>query len=597
MSGAEQTDFAKAQDAHEVVDVGRSHEEAWRARLSRQLTRLAAILTPIVLLPALWGTDDPRLKTVLVLVTVTVTASLVLLSHPRTPQSVRGAGVVVVFAVIGFAGYGTLGYLSGPGVAVAASVALAGLLFGRKGMLLTTAGIALVVGLLGTLMVQGVLRAPLISDISPTRAQPWIRSSVISLLLVLIIGAVVTWVVENIESALARVAKESRRREEAELHVQQAQRTELVAQLAAGVAHDLNNYLTVISAWSGMIASSPKQINLGEASEAISEAIEHASSLTRRLLMLVRRDIAEVEPIDLREFLDTNEQILKALLPMGVALHTESDASVWCEMDRGQLHQVLLNLAVNARDAMPKGGSLRIEARHRAATAGVGRLGPIPKGDWVVLSVSDTGVGMDEGLARRAFEPFFTTKGVGKGTGLGLATIAAIVEHCGGHLVLQTQPGKGTCIEVWLRSTAPAKESRRHTSSEGAPALDGLRVLLVEDIESVLRASALTLSESGAVVVTAADGDQALARIAEQPFDALCSDVVMPGASVTTVAEAFAEANPGGVMLLCSGFVGEESVRRDIERGRYAYLEKPYTPLALVTMLAKLDAGKSKQVG
>ena len=417
-------------------------------------------------------------------------------------------------------------------------------------------------------------------EISPALPRPWIRSLGISFLLILILGAVVTWVVQQMEQILDRVARESKLRRDAEVQVQQAQRTELIGQLAASVAHDVNNHLTVIASCSSLIASVNTNPEFADLGKAMEQSIENASTLTRKLLMLARRDTVTPEQIGLRTFLLDNERILRTLLTPTISLTMHADADAWCEIDKAQLNQILLNLVVNANDAMAGAGTLdiRIESRHGAE--GIGLAGAIPVGNWAVLAVQDSGTGMSAEVQKSAFEPFFTTKGIGKGTGLGLATIAAIVAQAGGHVVLDTEIGRGTCVEVWLRLTAA--QSSIHEDLAPQASLNELRILVVDDTPGVLAAARRSLVDAGANVETAVDGDDALRCIAAGAFDVLCSDVEMPGASVMDVVNAFRIANTDARILLMSGYVDDKSLRKSIEHKDYAFLAKPYTPSELI---------------
>lgn len=557
-----------------------SRSEPWRSRLSRQLAALTAVLTCLIFVPLTLATSSAGVRVALLVTALIVIPALLLLARSERADA-RAIGVVVTFLGIGAVGFATLGFLSGSGVGYAAAVAFTGLLLGRKPMLAMIIVCSCSIAVIGVLMVRGVIPAPADAMISPTLGRPWVRSATITMLLILIIGAAVTNVVESIEGALERNAAEGTARQEAERLALRAQSTQLIAQLAASLAHDVNNQLTVIAAWSEVLANEPGGAQHATASRAISNSITQAASLTRQMLMLGRQDAAAPETVTLAEFLNENSALLDAVITGRTTIVTDADADAACVIDPSRLAQVLLNLVMNARDATPSGGAITVSARRRRHAAGVGAHGPIPLGDWIVLSVEDNGVGMDDETSQRAFEPFFTTKRVGQGTGLGLATTAVIIDDAAGHLSINSSPGAGTTVNIWL----PAVDADTNALSATLDVeirLDGVQVLLVEDTAEVLRVAQRALTAIGASVTTAIDGNDAISRLTGAAFDVLCADVVMPGASLPSLIEAFRRANLDGAVLLCSGYIDETAVRELIQTGDYPLLQKPYTPQQLV---------------
>lgn len=568
-------------------------DPTWRVSLGRRLSILTAVMSAFVLVPVTLGTTSPSIRMVLVVVTTMMVVGLGWLSRQRVSTEVRGVGVVTAFFLVGLTGYTTVGFLGAPAVGFSVAVVVSGLLLGRRAMYVTTALVCVAIAIIGTLMVGEVIAAPPIEDISPRLTRTWLRSNTLTLLLILILGAAVTWVVEKIEATGLRLEHESRRRREAERHAVNAQATELIGRVAAGLAHDVNNQLTVIGGWTSLVAADADAESRTEAAVAISGAIRNASALTTQLLVLGRREVRAPRRISLRRLVHAHLQTLGRLLPVGIEVGGERADEAWCVADEAQLHQVLLNLVLNARDALPDGGRIEIRtAVHRDPHAVVGHRGAIPPGEWAVLEVHDTGLGMDEATRTRAFEPFFTTKPTGEGTGLGLSTILGIAEQSAGHVVLESEIGAGTTVGVWLPATTPAAPSKADSPTPRQPAA-GTRVLLVEDNAQVLEVARRGLTAAGFVVVTATSGDKALSKIAEARFDILCSDVIMPGAPVARVVREFGEANGDAPILLCSGHVEEDEVRHRIEAGGVHFLPKPYELAELTRTITDLTHAAS----
>jgi signal transduction histidine kinase len=565
---------------------------SWRARLGRRLALLIAGLSVLVFAPIAIGTQGGAQRIVLLSTTALVLVGLVRLARPDVSERLRSRGVVLAFVAIGTVGYATLGFLSAPGAAMAAAIVSAGLLLDRRTMFVTIGFCLTCMIVVGTLMVHDVLPRPAVADISPGAAGPWVRSSVLTIILLAIVGAAVALVVEILESSVAEVAESGRRRREAELQVLHAQSTQLIGQLAASLAHDVNNHLTVVSWWTSVLAEQQDDAERASASAAIAQSIDDASVLIQRLLMLGRRDVPVARPLALDVLLEEREPVFRGLVPSDVDVVVSADAGAWCRIDPAQVAQVVMNLAVNARDAMPHGGTLTIEARRIRTDGLVEETGAIPRGEWVVLAVEDTGTGMDDDTRRRAAEPFFTTKPAGLGTGLGLATTAAIADQADGRLRIESEPGRGTRVELWLPAV-DAAPTAAPVDRPGHDRLDGFRILLVDDTPHVLDVAARTLTAAGATVTTASDANEALHASRAGTFDVLCTDVVMPGTPVSELLDRFEAEHPEAVVLLCSGYVGEELVRNGIERQRYPLLPKPYTPAQLVDSIGTLLSSRA----
>jgi two-component system, cell cycle sensor histidine kinase and response regulator CckA len=378
-------------------------------------------------------------------------------------------------------------------------------------------------------------------------------------------------------------------RRQLEERLRQAAKMEAVGRLAGGVAHDFNNLLTVISGFGELaLAGLPTDHPVREMVAEMVRAGGRAAGVTRGLLAFSRKQVLAPEVLHLSDVVRGLEPLLRQLLGADVRLATDLQPGLGrVKADRGQLEQVVMNLCVNARDAMPRGGDLHIETRDIPAGP-AGRHGP-----HVLLSVSDSGDGMTEEVRARLFEPFFTTKGVGQGTGLGLATVHGIVEQSGGHIEVESELGRGTTFRVSLPRAAdlPAQ------AKPAAPLpTDGGRetVLLVEDEPGVRRLVRRVLQAHGYAVLEAGDGEQAeaVARAHPGSIDLLITDVVMPGRSGREVAEALRGAWPGLKVLFMSGYTDDEVMRRGIETDRVHFLQKPFAPAALAAKVRQvLDEG------
>ncbi|HRY05869.1 MAG TPA: PAS domain S-box protein [Hyphomicrobiaceae bacterium] len=379
------------------------------------------------------------------------------------------------------------------------------------------------------------------------------------------------------------------RRQEAQL--MQAQRMEAIGQLTGGIAHDFNNILTVVI---GNVELLEMRLGQDDGTLALArearEAAEIGARLTDRLLTFGRRQMLETRRINLNEFVLGLMEILQRAIgeniDVSTSLSTDLDLT---EVDPGEVENALLNLAINARDAMPRGGRLVIETRNveldEAAIAETPELAP---GRYVVLSVSDTGHGMSPEVKARAFEPFFSTKsglGEGRGSGLGLATIYGFVKQSGGHATITSAPGEGTMVELYL-SAIPAPET--HTTNPAGtrtavPGGDGRRVLVVEDNDNVRRLTCRRLTELGYLVAEAANAVAALEIIAEDPaFNLVFSDIVMPGGlSGLDLARELAFHFPQVRVLLTTGYAEEMLHVPDAGGPMPALLRKPYSQAEL----------------
>jgi len=390
-------------------------------------------------------------------------------------------------------------------------------------------------------------------------------------------------------SAIARDITAQKRTED-QLH--QSQKMEAIGRLAGGVAHDFNNILGIINACTEFLRDrieSAAESSIAESStyvENIKKAIERGSALTRQLLAFSRSSAIKPRILDLNERLKEVSKLLRPLMGDDVeVLIVSRSPSAVVEADPGQLDQIVVNLAVNARDAMPRGGKFILEtgtAKFDEAFAEQHQA--MPAGKYVLLAISDTGNGMDEATVSRIFEPFFTTKEAGKGTGLGLATVYGIVKQSAGHILVYSEPGHGTTFKIYLPSAEHKIGLASKSEAENVgPKRQGATILLVEDDEIMRSLTKKVLEEHGYTVVEANDGESVQSH--PGPIDLVLTDVVMRRVSGPELVERLATSHPAMKVVYMSGYTGELIAEREVLKRGVALLEKPFTRTALLNTI------------
>ena len=378
-----------------------------------------------------------------------------------------------------------------------------------------------------------------------------------------------------------------------EQQVTQAQKMEAVGRLAGGVAHDFNNLLTIINGYAQLLTdrSSPQDPRWG-IFEEIQMAGERAASLTRQLLAFSRRQVMEPRVLDLSSVLANTEKMLRRLIGEDIELVATLDPGLGLvKVDPGQIEQVVLNLAVNARDAMPEGGKLFIETSNVELDEDDVRRNPnMEPGKYVMVAVSDTGCGMDQETQAHIFEPFFTTKEKGKGTGLGLATVYGIVKQSGGSIWIYSEPGRGSTFKIYFPCVEEALSRSEPAEVRTKPAKGKETVLVVEDEAGVRTLVCETLKSKGYKILQAEGAAQAL-KIAGQhtkPIHLLLTDVVMPETGGKELTKRLTTLHPETKVLYMSGYTDDAIVRHGISAGSMAFLKKPFAPNALVRKIREV---------
>jgi two-component system, cell cycle sensor histidine kinase and response regulator CckA len=384
----------------------------------------------------------------------------------------------------------------------------------------------------------------------------------------------IRYAIRNWQSARALFDREEQLR--------QAQKMEAIGRLAGAVAHDFNNLLTAIIGYADMIAERESHDDTQRDAAEIRKVADRAAALTRQLLAFSRKQFLDPVVLDLNEAITGLLQVLPRMIGERVHIHMQLGTKLApIRVDAAQIEQTLLNLVLNARDAMPEGGDLTIETANTALDADrlVNEGLTLPPGNYVMLRVTDTGTGMDESTRARAFEPFFTTKPKGKGTGLGLATVYGIVDQSGGQISLDTAPGRGTTFRIYLPETTFLRDTNNRAPSH-VPGEGGTEtLLLVEDNDSVRELAARALRRRGYTVYEAASAEAAIewAHASGLRPDLLVTDILMPGLSGPELAKRMTQQDPSLRVLFMSGYTDAADEAHGNYLAGVPFLQKPFT--------------------
>ena len=400
-------------------------------------------------------------------------------------------------------------------------------------------------------------------------------------------------------SAMLAVLMDVTQRRLLEDQLRQAQKMEAVGMLAGGIAHDFNNLLTIITGYSQLLLGTMTQQDPNRSSvEQIMKAGERAAALTRQLLAFSRRQVLQPKVLDLNQVVAGLGTMLRRLIGEDVDLRLEMGPDLGrVSADPGQMEQVVMNLALNARDAMPRGGTLTIETANLILDEHYTETHvSVKPGRYVMLAVSDTGTGMDPETRSRLFEPFFTTKGQGRGTGLGLSTVFGIIKQSGGNVEVYTEPGRGTSFKVYLPRVDQAAPVERE-ALQAKPAKGSETILIVEDDEMVRKLVRETLEREGYRLFEAVDAMDAtrICRTYPDPIHLMITDVVMPKLSGRELADRVAPMRPEMKVLYMSGYTDNAVLNNGVLDQHMAFLQKPFTPQALARKVREVLENNGKE--
>ena len=413
-------------------------------------------------------------------------------------------------------------------------------------------------------------------------------------------GAVREWVGAHLD--VTEQVESTRQLSVMREQLEQSQRLEAVGRLAGGIAHDFNNLLTVITGASSLVLEdmAPDDPSRRDVEDVVA-AGTRAAALTAQLLAYSRKQVLQPRILDVNQVLSDIEPMLRRLIGEDVVIAMSREADLWSvQADPNQLAQVILNLALNARDAMPDGGTITFETEHTSIGSDyvATHLGMQP-GDYVMLAVSDTGTGMDDATRSQIFEPFFTTKPIGDGTGLGLATVYGIVRQSGGRIYVYSEPGLGTTFKIYLPRAADDDDDVPlvQDASRQPAIVQGETILLVEDAQDVRDFVTRVLERAGYTVLAADGAEHAVWLLRQDPtrIDLLLSDVVMPRMNGRELADLLSRERPGLPVLFMSGYTDSTIAQHGVLDASTHFLHKPFTPDQLLTGIWRALSGGGSQ--
>jgi signal transduction histidine kinase/ActR/RegA family two-component response regulator len=579
---------------------------AWRERLLERVLWTLVPLATVAYFLAVATAGDRRTRLIEILTGPIVACWAAALAR-RWSFRLRGTILIVAMLIVSYTAYWLSGFQGNGAMVAAFAIVASGMLFGPRAMLFVLLlALAAPIGA-ASLTLHGLTPRPPTELVSPERVGPWVRTTFVAFTMWALLGVAVTYVVAHIERAVEKEhgamlelrAEQARREEaesqrlEAERTALQAQKLELVGSLAAGVAHDFNNVLAVVQGWASLgLRADADERTRSEAAEALDGAARQGAALAQQLLALGRRTVRSVRPCRVADVVGATAMALRRVLPDDVELVVDEAGDAWIDADEAELQQLVFNLVINARDAMPTGGRLHVTTgldswKTPRAVAG----GELPPGEWAYLAVSDTGTGIPPEVEAHVFEPFFTTKPTGSGTGLGLWTVLGIAKAAGGGVLLESESGAGTTFHVYFPARPMgAPQAPKRVAAPSSASRRPARILLLEDNEPVRRLVRDLLVGRGDEVLAVKNGDEALEALrgARTPFDLLCTDAVVPNAPAREVIAAFEQTRPAAPVLILSGYVDEELTRRGIEQGRYRLLRKPFRSEDLAAAIDEL---------
>jgi two-component system cell cycle sensor histidine kinase/response regulator CckA len=544
---------------------------SWREVAFERIHRWGALTAFIVaVLTALGGGID--LGTALAIAPIMVVPLLYLLRSRVSPAG-RAASFAIAMFAIAIANFALVGFTPNFSLVFVLSALTVAISFGpRAAMGVALASVATVWAAATFRVVTG-WEPPMHGLLHGSPVNLLRMATAYTILIMLVVASIAYAIAVIDRHARERAAAEAAQRA-AERALVQSQKLELVGRLASGVAHDFNNALTVILAWADILRA--ERGNPAVGLDAIRQAAQSSAQMTRRLLVFARHGAPEKKPVFLEHHLAETGRTLGRVLPEHIRLEVACDDVPPIAADAAALDQALLNLALNARDAMPDGGTLTL-----------GAVRGDPPDAWVGVRVSDTGVGMDAATQARLFEPFFTTKG-SRGTGLGLSSVRAVTAELGGRVEVTSAPGRGTTFTLWL--PALPRGGVATATPRGTPIVRSAPILLVEDDPALRQVMAAALRSVGHEVLEAGTVDAGLeiARRMRGDIGLLCTDGIMPGGGVRRLVAGVRELFPAVAVLMCSGHLAPD-VPSPEELGA-SFLAKPFEATALITRVGELLA-------
>jgi signal transduction histidine kinase/ActR/RegA family two-component response regulator len=562
------------------------HDEAlaWREQLAQRSMRVIVVAllgSGAIIAFALRRVETSYLFAALGVVAAAIVGAPLVIGRPR--GEARYWLIVVPCLVVALMGYLFVGALSGPGVCLLVTIMLTGLLLGRRALWGVALVSAVLVALIAWGMASGHVAPPDPRDLARTQPRTWLRSLSVTYAAVFVFGGLMLRVVTRMESSLRLARQETLRREQAERERAEAERAalegkqlEMVGRLAAGVAHDFNNNLTAIIGCAELLKLElPEQHDGRELSDSILRASQRLAELTRQLLAYSRKARMLQAPTDLHAIINEAVSLLRRSSDPNVRVVTELHAQQpIIAADAALLQSAIMNLLINARDAMPEGGKLTVGT----STIDLTRTSAkgLPTGPCLLIEVVDTGRGIPREQLPHVFDPFFTTKPVGKGTGLGLAAVSGTIKAHGGSIEVNSDVGVGSAFRIYLPSSdnagavaGPLATTVVHGEGE---------ILLVEDDAMVSMTAVATLQSFGYRVTSVSSGKAALEQVSAHPgrFDLVLLDLRMPGLSGEATFDQLRELEPGLPVLIWSGYAAEQDVSAMLRRGAAGFVQKPY---------------------
>lgn len=565
--------------------------------MTKWTARLGGVMAAGVVVPAALRTPARLLQPLFLLMLAGYAGVVVLRLLPRIPYRWQASAFCGLLFTMAASAMHVFGVQPGPALVCAVVVIAARLFIGTRAMVASLA--------LGTLAVvsAGISRPAAWVDVEPLGAWFWVRFGLGFATPTAVVAMLVAHVVEELErsllttadalqrSVVAEADRESSQRAlaKAEKALVRSQKLEAVGRLAAGVGHDFNNTLQVMLSWASILKEEDDPGTIAEGLDAIERAALQGRELTHRLLQFGRRDVRAPVRASAATLVAESAGSLRRLLPEDISIELQLDESApELLVDPDQLAHVLLNLGINARDAMPAGGVLRVAVSRAAASELPEGIAPLAAVEHVRISVQDSGVGMSAEALAHLFEPFYSTKGE-RGTGLGLATSYSLVRRNGGMIRVESEPGAGTSVHLYFPAAGDAAPGEALAQSEPAQAGRGV-VMIAEDDTDVRRTMVRALESVGYEVLETADATGAMQLIDERgsDVDVLCTDGIMPGGGTRQLIDHYLASRPGGQVIVCSGYIQEELLRRDLDAGAHAYLPKPFQTNELIARIARL---------